>query len=283
MQVCMKIIYCFIVLIIATTSYAETIKPRVFVSIPPQKQFIKKIAGDYVDVDIMLLPGESPETFSPSPRLIVSLSNAVSYFQIGVPFEKKWIDAIRSINKNIRIVPCCENILHVNQHDHEDVNDMHIWNNPVNVQQLAKLILDELIVIDPTRSDEFLDNYQIFISELVALDNSIKSKLNNRKTNYFIVSHSAWGEYAQRYGLEQIALEKNGKEIGARSLLSIVNIAKQEGLNTLFVIEQYKTPLIEKLAAELGARLISLDPLAKDYIENMSAVTNKIANSLRLQ
>ncbi|MGK0297241.1 MAG: zinc transport system substrate-binding protein [Gammaproteobacteria bacterium] len=279
----MKKILCIILLSMATASYAETLKPRVFVSIPPQKQFIKRIAGDYVEVDVMLLPGESPETYSPTPRLIVSLSNAVSYFQIGVPFEKKWIDAIRSINKNIRIVPCCENILKVNQQRHEDVNDMHIWNNPVYVQQLARLMLDELIVIDPTHTNEFLNNYQNFITELVDLDNSIKSKLKNRKTKYFIVSHSAWGEYAQHYGLEQVALEKNGKEIGARSLLSIINIARQEGLNTLFVNEQYKTPFIDNLAAELGAKVISLDPLAEDYIENMSAVTIKIANSLGLQ
>jgi zinc transport system substrate-binding protein len=283
MQVCMKKILCLILLFLAAASYAETIKPRVFVSIPPQKQFINRIAGDYVDVDVMLLPGESPETYSPTPRLIVSLSDAVSYFQIGVPFEKKWMSAIRSINKKIRIVPCCANILNANQPEHEDVHDMHVWNNPVYVQQMARLIVDELIVIDPTHADEFLNNYQKFLSELVDLDNSIKLKLNNRKTNYFIVSHSAWGEYAQRYGLEQIALEKNGKEIGAKLLLSIINIARQEGINTLFVIEQYKTPFIENLAAELDARLISIDPLAGNYIENMSAVTNKIANSIRLQ
>jgi zinc transport system substrate-binding protein len=173
--------------------------------------------------------------------------------------------------------------LNANQPEHEDVHDMHVWNNPVYVQQMARLIVDELIVIDPTHADEFLNNYQKFLSELVDLDNSIKLKLNNRKTNYFIVSHSAWGEYAQRYGLEQIALEKNGKEIGAKLLLSIINIARQEGINTLFVIEQYKTPFIENLAAELDARLISIDPLAGNYIENMSAVTNKIANSIRLQ
>jgi zinc transport system substrate-binding protein len=279
----LKQIYCLTLLFIAAACQADSVTPSVFVSIPPQKQFIERIAGDYVKVEVMLPPGESAETYSPTPRMMVSLSKAKSYFQIGVPFEKKITTSILSVNNEIRIVTCCDQILSENNPFKTDGNDLHIWNDPLYVQQLAKLMLDELIFIDPSHTREYTVNYQNFISELVDLDTTIKEKLTGGKTNYFIISHSALGMYAQRYGLVQLALEQNGKEIGARSLLSIINLARKEGIKTLFVIEQYKTPVIEKLAEELGARLINIDPLAEDYINNMSVLSTNISNSLHLQ
>jgi zinc transport system substrate-binding protein len=262
-------------------THAEPLRPQVFVSIPPQKQFIQKIAGGKVLVEVMLPPGESPETFSPSPKLIASLANAVSYFQVGVPFEKTWADSIMAANRDIRIIQCCDQISGSQDQQTGERNDvMHIWTNPIHVQKLAKIILDELIRIDPSHSDVFTQNYNDFFSGLAELDISIEKRLSRRKTDYFIVSHSAWTAFADNYGLIQLALEKNGKEIGPRSLLEIIRLARLEGLKKIFVMEQYRTPFIDNLAAELDAEVINIDPLAEDYITNMNVVAGKIAGSL---
>lgn len=275
-----KFLYLFLLLIISPVN-AEILRPRVFVSIPPQKQFVEKIAGDKVDVAVMLPPGESPETFSPSPRKILSLAKAVSYFQIGVPFEKVWLSSIRAVNKDMKIVQCCDQIyFSQNQLTHEHNNESHVWTNPINVQKMAKTILDELIRIDPSNIDEYKQNYYKFFFSLRDLDIAIKTRLSSRKTDYFIISHSGWTAFANHYQLEQLSLEKNGKEIGPRSLMEIVRLARQEKLNTLFVMAQYQTPFIDNLAAELAAKVVNLDPLVEDYMTNMYLVMNKLAISL---
>ena len=277
-----KFSYLLCVLIVYST-HAEIAKPRVFVSVPPQKQFIEKIAGGHIEVQVMLTPGQSPETFSPTPKIIVSLSGASSYFQIGVPFEETWKDTISSVNPKLRIVSCCEEILSPDHSGENEDDELHIWTNPDRVKQLAKTILDELMYIDPTHKNEFNNNYLNFISELNVLDEEIRKKIADRRTDYFITSHAAWGEFAKRYGLVQVALEKNGKEIGPRSLLEIIRLANRENLRTVFVMQQYKTPFLKNLAIELDAEIVELDPLAEDYINNMYFVADRIARSLQVQ
>lgn len=255
---------------------------RVFVSIPPQKQFVEKIGGDHVEVRVMMPPGQSPETFSPSPRMMTALSGAKLYFRIGVPFEQTWMDAIQSVSDDIRIVSCCEQLIaegaDVEKDDHDD---LHIWTSPAYVMLLAKDIRDELVRTDPGNRPDYEANYRKFIEELEVLDDSIHRKLQGRRTDYFIASHAAWGYFAEQYGLVQLAMEKNGKESGPRSLREMILLAQQHGIRVLFAQEQYKTPYLRSLARELQAEIVELDPLAEDYLANMQIVSERIAMAVR--
>jgi zinc transport system substrate-binding protein len=263
---------------------AQTGNISVFVSIPPQKQFVQKIGGNRVDVHVMLPPGESPETYSPSPKMLASLSAAKLYFQIGVPFEKNWINSIRSLNRNIQIITCCDQFFHADEYmpDADDSHhDLHIWGSPAYVKQLVKEIKETLSAVDPEHANQYAENYHIYIAELNALDREIQKSLVDRRLNHFIVSHAAWGYFAEQYGLEQVALEKNNRESGPKSLLNIIRLARVQGIHTLFVQQQYKTPAVNSLARELGADIVELDPLAEDYLGNMRVISARIAESLR--
>ena len=254
----------------------------VFVSIPPQRQFVQKIGGEHVDIHVMLPAGQSPETYSPSPKMLASLSVAEVYFQIGVPFEVSWTDAIRSANSDIHIATCCEHIVGLApvsyMHDHQD---LHIWSSPVAVKRLATQIRDELTLIDPAHTDDYQQGYLSFIAELDALDARIRASLVDRRVDHFIVSHAAWGYFAEQYGLVQLALENNGKESGPRSLLDIIRLARDEDIHTVFSIKQYQTPVVGSLARELKATVVELDPLEEDYLANMAQVSAQIAGSLK--
>jgi len=262
-----------------TIVYANGVLNAVFVSISPQKQFVEKVGGDFVKVQVMLPPGQTPETFSPTPKLLTELSGAQLYFQIGVPFETHWFDAISSTNQNMRIVKCCDQLLKVSHQT--DEHDLHIWSSPMYVQQLIAMIRDELIMIDPVHQSVYEANYQAYLKELTDLDITIHDMFADRRTDYFIASHAAWGYFADAYGLQQIALEKNGKESGPRALASMINLAKQEQIRTLFVQEQYKTPFINSLARELDADIVVLDPLSEDYLTNMLTIARQIYDAVR--
>lgn len=79
-------------------------KPVVFVSILPQKYFVEQIAGDTVDVEVMVMPGASPATYEPRPRQMAMLAKADVYLAIGVPFERTWLPRIKATNPNLTIV-----------------------------------------------------------------------------------------------------------------------------------------------------------------------------------
>ena len=105
----------------AFSALANT-KIPVFVSILPQKYVVEKIGGDYVRVEVMVLPGASPHTFEPKPRQMVSISRTRLYFSIGVEFENVWLNKLSKMNPNMRLVHTDEGITKISMasHDHHD-------------------------------------------------------------------------------------------------------------------------------------------------------------------
>ena len=79
-------------------------KVSVSVSVIPQAFFVQKIAGNLVEVNIMVQKGKSPETYEPSLKELQKLSESQIYFNIGMPFERAWLRRFESANPNLKIV-----------------------------------------------------------------------------------------------------------------------------------------------------------------------------------
>ena len=248
-------------------------KLEIFVSIAPQKFLVEKIGGDRVHVNVMLQTGQSPETFDPAPKQIAMLSETQVYFRIGVPFENHWMTRMTAQNTRMRVVNCCDSMLFN--------NDPHVWTDPYNIRIIAARIRETLNQLDPGGASLFDSNYRMLITDLDRLDQDIRALLSRRRTNYFIVSHGSWGYYARHYGLNQLALESLGRELGPRGMSELVELAKSEAIHTIFIQQQHPARTAYTLARELDAKVISIDPLAEDYIGNMYSITRQIAEALR--
>ena len=248
-------------------------KTLVYVSIPPQKFLVEKIGGALVDIRVMMQPGESPETFDPSQQQIRALHDARLYFRIGVPFEEKWLDGIGHHKHGPRLVECCGNVIGAEAMDH------HSWTSARNLQLLAAQVRDELGKLLPQHASHFEQNFLRLIMELEQLDAEIYSLLQQRRSDYFFISHAAFGHFADDYGLKQVALETEGRQLGARSLVRILRKAEEENIAALFVQTQHPSASAKAFARELGARIIEVDPLAIDYLANLRRIATYIAGS----
>ena len=257
----------------------------VFVSILPQKYFAEKIGGEHVTVSVMVGNGQSPATYEPTPRQMALLDKSQLYFQIGVPFESIWIDAISELNSDLKIIECCaelstrhsEGNTH-SHHEEENAVDPHIWTSPANAKYIALKIKKALIDSYPFHEEKFEANYSSLIEGLDKLDQDIKSRLAQLDNRYIIVSHSSWGYYAEAYDLIQLPIEVDGKEVRAKSLVKLIEFAKSKNINRVFVQKQFNKNSAEIIAREIDADVIELDPLAEDYIANLYYVTDAILN-----
>jgi len=111
-------------LLMSAAAYA---KPNIYVSILPQKTFVKAIVGDRANVNVMVMPGASPATYEPKPKQMAQLSSTDIYFSIGVPFERVWLEKFASINKKMKIVHTDAGIEKrmVEKHVHHDEDGDH--------------------------------------------------------------------------------------------------------------------------------------------------------------
>ncbi|MZG53958.1 MAG: ABC transporter substrate-binding protein [Nitrospinae bacterium] len=252
-------------------SYAGSIP--VFVSIAPQKYFVERIGGEEVRVEVMVKPGESPATFNPNPKKMSRLASARLYFTIGVPFEKIWISRIQAIQPELKIIPTNingleENKLRPRDHAHDE-EDPHIWTSPPLAKKMAASIEDALSKELPEKKIIFQQNYKALIQDLDNLNQEIREILTRGKITSFMVFHPAWSYFAEAYGLEQISIERQGKEPGPRALQEIINKGKNLNIKVIFVQKQFGLSVAQKVAKMIGATVQELDPLAENYLENM--------------
>ena len=66
-------------------------KLKTVVTILPQVEWVKAVAGDLAEVTALLPPGASPEVYQASPKEMIALEEADLYFTISVPVEVEGI------------------------------------------------------------------------------------------------------------------------------------------------------------------------------------------------
>ena len=270
-------------------------KVSVFVSILPQRYFLERIGGDAVEVSVMVMPGASPATYEPTPRQMAGLTRAKAYFSIGVPFEKTWLPRIEAANPAMTVVHTDEGIHkqpigghhhHEGAADHEHADhdhaghdhghhhgmlDPHIWLSPVLAKTMAGNICRGLSTVDPAHRAAYEANLEGLLRDIEALEGRMRAILDKVPANkrVFMVFHPSWGYFAKDFGLKQIPIEADGKEPSPRDLAKIVTEGREQGIDVVFVQPQFSDRSAKVIAAEMGARVVPLNPLAGDWADNM--------------
>ncbi len=287
---------------------------EVTVSILPQKFFVEKIAGDKIDVNVMVKPGASPASYEPKTSQMKKLSNSLAYFSIGVPFEKSWLEKFEDANKKMLVVDTTKGIkkqemeAHEHhdeeKHDEEDSHkdhdhekemhndedhaghdhtglDPHVWLDPILVKKQAETILNALIKVDEANKDLYTKNYQSFIKELDELDKKLESIIEPYEHKAFMVFHPSWGYFAKRYHLEQISIEIQGKEPKPSQLIELVEEAKKHDIKIVFVAPQFSQKGAKTISKSINGNVAVINPLSEKWDENLLKVATEIAKSYK--
>jgi zinc transport system substrate-binding protein len=112
------------------------------------------------------------------------------------------------------------------------------------------------------------------------LDIELQSELSSLQNQNFMVYHPAWTYFSRDYQLNQIAVEADGKEPSPRALVRYVNLAKENNITVIFVQEQVSVAGASAIAESVGGTVYVVDPLAKNYVENMRSVGQALAENL---
>jgi len=261
----------------------------VHVSILPQKYFVERIGQDLVNVDVLLKPGKSPATYSPSPDQIKKLTTSDVYFRIGVPFENSFMQKILSISRVIIVDTRKDVVLRrMEGHHHDDReqkmgigDDPHIWMNPLLVKTQAHTIFKTLAGMDPDNKDIYEKNYNLFINDLDALDHRLKAAFENFKGENLFVFHPSFGYFTDAYDLKQIAVETMGKAPKGKTLSNMIKLAKKQETRVIFAQPQFDNNTAKKIASAINGVVVFIDPLAYDYIINMESIAESVIQALK--
>ncbi|MGQ9796840.1 metal ABC transporter solute-binding protein, Zn/Mn family [Desulfosoma sp.] len=159
--------------------------------------------------------------------------------------------------------------------------DPHVWLSPPLVMAMARTTVLALMEADPENRVGYEARYKNFLSDVAALDLEIHTIFQDAKPpRVFYVFHPSWGYFADAYGLEQVAVESEGKEAKPAHLKDIISSARRLGVKTLFVQPQFSTRSAEMVAREIGARLEVIDPLAEKWMDNLRQVSQRLREAM---
>jgi len=259
--------------------------PVVFVSIPPQKFIVETLVGDHAQVEVMLPAGASPATYEPTPRQMAALNQASLYLQIGAPFEGPIMVKISTLMPELEIVDCRKGITlvpieSVDDGHHHGSLDPHIWLDPIAMKTVARTSAGALREKVPGVISEIDSSLSRLLDSIDETHRRIESKLKPFAGRDLLVFHPAYGYFARRYGLVQIAVETGGKSPSARQLAEIVDSLKGRDTPAIFVQPQFSQNAARRVADAIGCRVVVLDPLAEQYLVNLEAMAERIAETM---
>jgi zinc transport system substrate-binding protein len=256
-------------------------KIGVIVTVGPQAEFAKAVGGERVKVTVMVPPGADPHTYEPLPNQMKAVSDAKIYAEVGtgIEFELSWMDKIKSLNPQMKVLNCSTRIILLPSAEIGESSDPHVWVSPKNAKIMVENIYQGLVKIDPKNKEYYTKNRDEYLQKLDQLDKNITQTLDKKKNTIIMVYHPAWGYFCHDYGLKQISIESQGKEPTPKGIASLVDQARKENIKVIFVTPQFSTRSAQVIANEIGGRVVVVDDLNTNYLENMQKVADEFSQA----
>ena len=298
-------------------------KLTVMASFYPLQYLAEKIGGEHVSVTSLTPDGAEPHDLELSPKMVDSLSSAdaviyLAGFQSAVDeaIEQQAPKTVIDVSSAAKLVEAGTDANHpsedeeeatdeaqsgeteAHEHDHEGHDhhhemstDPHFWLDPTRMAKAATLVGDKLAEADSAHADVYKANAKALAEELNTLSDTLVTKTSTCKVKTFVTAHTAFGYLADRTGLTQVGisgLDPESSPSPAR-LAEIAQIAKEQGVTTIFTEALIDPKVAQTLADDLGITTAVLDPIesqtdaSKDYAATMNSNIDALTKALDCQ
>ncbi len=259
-------------------------KIKVAATIFPIYDFVRNIGGKYVEPILIVPPGASPHTFSPSFSDVKKIAGAkvVFYNDFGLD------DWVLKLAKNAG-VPLETNVSEGLQYVVKAHNgNPHLWLNPDYAISQCEVIEKTLEKIDPEHKSYYEQNFEKYREEIRETADSLKKEVSSLENRKFIAFHPAYTYFAEFFGLEEAGvIEKTpGQKPNPKDLAEIENLIKEEHIKAIFSEPQISSSILETISQDTGVKILVLDPLGgtderKSYLELLKFDVNEICRGLK--
>jgi ABC-type Zn uptake system ZnuABC Zn-binding protein ZnuA len=223
---------------------------------------VKNVAGDKIDLVVMVGPDGDAHEYEPTPADSVELAHADIVFENGLHLEH-WLDKLHeaSGSKAKRVV-VSQGIKPRSFADNPQEVDPHAWQDVSNVILYTQNVRDALVVTDPANKEEYIANARDYIQKLQALDAWVKEQVATipQDKRKLVTNHDALGYFADRYGFKIIgavipSATTEAADPSARQTADLLNIIKSNGVHAIFSENMANPKLTQTLSKEAGVEV----------------------------
>ena len=233
-------------------------KLTVICTVFPPYDFVRQIAGDNVEVTLLLKPGQESHTYEPTPRDILDIGECDLFISVGGESEAWVADILASVDtppRTLKLLDCVEP-LH-EEHDHGDEVDEHVWTSPKNAMAIVTALTDALCELDEKHGDTYRQKATAYQAELTDLDTEFAAAVAGGRHNTLVFGD----RFPFRYFAEEYSLSCHSAyqgcdshaEPSAATVAALVDLAKAEAVPVVLYIEFSNQQMADALAEATGA------------------------------
>ncbi|MCL2474775.1 MAG: zinc ABC transporter substrate-binding protein [Chloroflexi bacterium] len=251
---------------------------NIAVSIAPYGDLVRQIGKDKVSVRVLVPPGRTPHDYEPPPSAMTRIATAQAYLAVGsgIDVERQYLDKILAQNNHLAFYDLSVGIELLDGHGHEENRsheheggDPHVWTSVENSIIIAYNIYLALCQLAPQYSDYFAQNLQNYTQRANKLINDINNLFVDMQRNIFFTYHGSMSYFADEFGLEQISIKAEGKEITPASLANKIDQAKKSSVKMIYVENEYSDSVAKVVAEELKGQVLHINALSDNYLAAM--------------
>jgi zinc/manganese transport system substrate-binding protein len=289
--------------------------PRVLASTALIAEFAERVAGEDASVSGIIPPGVDLHSYEPPPEVARRLAGADLVLVNGYRLEEGLLDVIvENRPAGIPVVAVSRGLEplaggHEDEAHEEDPQeddgehgeaegvdplafaegDPHFWLDVAGAIRYVENIRDALVGADQPNADGYRSRAEALIEELRTLDGEVRAQLDaipagRRK---IVVFHDGYSYFARAYGFELAAvLVPSGanQQTSAREVARVIEVVRREQIPAVYREPEFDARAIESVAAETGARVLTLVSTYTDdvtsYGELMRANAGALAEGL---
>jgi ABC-type Zn uptake system ZnuABC Zn-binding protein ZnuA len=233
---------------------------------------VKQVAGDAVQVDVLIPPDVDEHSYEPSAQDIVKVSEADLVFLNGAGLEQFLQRLVENAGKDVHTVSVSDGIpLKQGPEAGENAGgdahaggDPHVWMDPNNVLVWVDNIEKALAGADPQNAAAYQSNAASYRQQLKDLDAWIANQVGQIPTDRrkLVTDHTVFTYFAARYGFTQVgAIVPNYSSAAASSaqeLAALETAIQKQGVPAIFVGNTVNPAMAERVAQDTGTRLVHI-------------------------
>ena len=237
----------------------------------PSYDFVRAIAGDKVNLIMLLPPGSESHSYEPTPQDIIAIKNSNLFIYTGgenSDWVERILDSISNLSESMVVLNIIDLVDAVEEEivegmeeveeKEEQAFDEHVWTAPMNAKIIAAAIADALCELDSANAAYFKQNAADYSARLDELDASFMAVVDGAKRKTIIFGDRFPFRYlADAYGLNYFAAFpgcSTDAEPSAATVAFLINKVRSEKLPVIFHIELSNEKIADIISEATGAK-----------------------------
>ncbi len=230
--------------------------------------FVREIAGEKVEVSMLIDPGVDTHSYEPSPKDIIEIAACDLFIYVGGESDKWVRDILKTAPDGLTAFPLMDHISPVEEkivegmqsedHHHEKTFDEHVWTAPQNAIAIVNSLTETLCSLDNENSEFYKTNAEKYVEKLQTLHLEFKDVVEKGKRRTFVVADRFPLMYfAEAYNLDYYAAFPGctfESEPSAHTVAFLIDKVKEEEIPVVFHIEMSNQKLADTVCAATGAK-----------------------------